>query len=204
MIDHDACTGATTRDMLRPSRKGGPAQISDIPLPGVDLVTFTIGGNDLDFRNIVICFYFTPSFCNDVDNSPTFRLKLRLLKDRLVNQVYPALRAAYPNARLVHVGYPYLTPSPGSPLTNCGWLSRVEQRTAADIADDLHRVIDLATEQFGGVDYVDARPALQGHELCTDEPWAVPPFSLNISSEQEHPNFDGQRALAQFAEDSLF
>ena len=192
-VDHRACAGAKTEHMTGPweSRDLG-AQIPTEPDPAITLVTLTIGGNDAGFGDIVgTCVVTTCPSPEDED----FADRLAEISDALVTTVYPALQTAYPAARLVHVGYPRLTPAPGQPVDACAWLDEGDQVRAAGILTALDDAIRTATEQSPvPVEYVDVTDALEGHELCTPRPWLNP---IGLGTGHAHPNAAGQRGIEE-------
>ncbi|HSH59614.1 MAG TPA: GDSL-type esterase/lipase family protein [Acidimicrobiales bacterium] len=121
-----ACSGATTRDVLRATgRHGEPlAQVDDqrssdpnshdLPLDeDTDLVTITIGGNDIEFEK-VLTFCAVNIACHNasLDGKPYERgLKSRIdgLRSEL-NDVYETILAKAPNARVLVLGYPQIFP----------------------------------------------------------------------------------------------
>lgn len=208
-IVHHACSGARTQHLLNPwPAKRQDAQLPRDPAPSVDLVTLTIGGNDLGFSDIIKDCRFGPRpGCADDPQSRGFQRKLATLKTVLSAVVYPALRRAYPNARIVHVGYPRVIPAPGSPLTRCSWLSRDEQAAAEQIVGQLNSAVrDTSAASAEQIEYLDATDALRNHELCTRDSWMVPITSRRaslFSTEQGHPNYDGQSSYARTVRNGL-
>jgi lysophospholipase L1-like esterase len=191
-LDHRACAGAATGQLTGPwSDRHLPAQIPAAPDPKVTLVTLTIGGNDVGFGGIVAtCFVLS---CADVPTNAGFLGGLHALGTTLATSVYPALEQAYPNARIVHVGYPRLTPRTGRPVKGCAWLTADEQVAAEQIVSALDRTIRLAAAGARRVTYVDTTEALAGHELCSGSSWIN---AVRIGGKaQAHPTADGQRAL---------
>lgn len=193
---HPACAGAKTEHLTGPwTDRGLPPQIPATPDPSVTLVTLTIGGNDIGFSSIVLaCVLFR---CPEADSS-TVTTPLHDLSVRLADAVYPALEAAYPNARIVHVGYPFLAPAPGQPVRGCAWLDAGDQARAEAVVDALNDTIAEAADD-AGVTYVDVEGALEGHELCSSSPWVV----AIGGNGQAHPNASGQRALEEAVAEAL-
>jgi hypothetical protein len=196
VIMHRACSGAQTGDLFK-KFKGSPRQIPITPDPSIELVTATIGGNDVLFSGIVKDCYFTS--CGNLPDRG-FRRKVSRLGTTLVTSVYPALRRAYPNARIVHVGYPRITPPAGDPVLNCGWLRPDEQAAADGVLEFLNSEIASAAliSQQGGdnIEYANVTGALADHELCTPDSWVHPinPLVYGKASEQAHPTAPGQVA----------
>ena len=190
-IDHQACAGARTQHLTGPfDSRERPAQIPAEPDPAVTLVTLTVGGNDVGFGDIVgTCVL---ARCPAPDDAGLTE-RLATLVETLTGSVYPALRTAYPEARIVHVGYPRLTPSAGEEVTGCGWLDGEDQTRAAGILATLDESIRAATDQSEhDIEYVDVTDALAGHELCTEAPWLN---EVGLGGGHAHPNAAGQRAL---------
>jgi lysophospholipase L1-like esterase len=200
-----ACSSATTAYLTGPwTSRHLPAQIPSKPDPKVTLVTLTIGGNDLGFGGIVAnCFLLD---CSGVPTSGLFALGLSQLTERLTTSVYPALRAAYPNARIVHVGYPRLTPAPGSPVVGCAWLSTAEQDAASRIVlllDTTIRAAARKSETSGGpnIEYLDLTSVLHGHELCSGSSWLRPVTIGGAAA--AHPTAAGQKAMERAVQQGL-
>jgi lysophospholipase L1-like esterase len=199
-IDHRACSGAKTSQLLE-DYKGNPKQVDATnPDSDVDLVTLTIGGNDAGFAGIISECYRPKSTCADVPTSKKFHKKLRSLVTRLVVETYPAIRAAYPDAEIHHVGYPQIIPPPGTEPVRCGWLGEDEQMAAVEILRDLNFAVQEAAFRAGDVGYVDVTYALSGHELCTRNSWVGPiygPSWTGFGTEQGHPTEPGQTSIAR-------
>ena len=187
-VEQRACAGAQSSHLTGPWRdRGLPAQIPATPAPDVTLVTVTIGGNDMGFGTMVWA-----CTVGDCPPATAFAEPLRTLRTNLRTSTYPALRGAYPDARLVHVGYPRLTPPVGEDVVGCPWLSRADQKAAADTLRALNKSIEDSTRGTG-VTYVDVSDVLAGHEMCTAEPWM-----RNIGEENAvHPTAEGQAAISR-------
>ncbi|MDP1819171.1 MAG: SGNH/GDSL hydrolase family protein [Acidimicrobiales bacterium] len=205
LLELRACGGATAEHLLGPwESRDQPAQIPSDEHPEVGLVTLTVGGNDAGFGEIVLrCVLLS---CAGVPGSGDYTRGLAELTTTLATEVYPRLAAAYPRARLVHVGYPRLTPAAGEPVVDCSWLSGDERSAAADIVTGLNDAVAEATERASdaGIDvaYLDVTEAFEGHELCSDGvPWVNEVLSLD--AERAHPTVEGHRALAAAVADGL-
>lgn len=196
LVAFSACGGAKIDHLLGPwDSRNQPPQIPVDARLDVGLVTVTIGGNDAGFSDLVARCVLGD--CSDVPTSAAFLAVLETITDRLADDVYPAIRSAFPNARIVHVGYPRLTPPPGEAVDDsCGWLSPIEQEATAGIVRGIDGAIDAAVGRtdVDDVVYVDVFDALAGHELCTDEPWVNPVISFD--SGRAHPTASGYKALA--------
>ena len=206
-IVHLACTGAKTADLFD-WYKGNPPQlpINGKPDPNIQLVTITIGGNDVGFAKIIRSCYLTFSSCAKVADSPSWKNSLDDLRSELSNDVYPEIRREYPNALIVHAGYPRIMPPPGVTPYKCGWLSAPEQVSAEKMAQTLNDAIAQAVAEYA-VSFVDTqivfapvRDALSGHELCTPDSWMNPlnpTGALPGRAPEGHPNLRGYQAYGE-------
>ena len=201
-LDHRACTGAKVANLTGRYKYSGP-QVPVVPDPDVDLVTLTVGGNDVGFGGVVVdCVNPAPfATCADDPDSAGFRGRLRTLGLTL-DALYRKIEAAYPNARIAHVGYPRLTPLPGVTPIRCGWLSPAEQVAGVRLVQLLNGTIEAAADRRSRVEYVDATEVLAGHELCTENSWVVP-IGFSLASEQAHPTATGQVAYGRRVADRL-
>src|SRR2546428_3294033 len=165
-----------------------------------DIVTITIGGNDIGFASTIRGCYLEG-----------IAHRQNLCVDRLYSQVaviknfgnkavgyYKEIKAALPGkSKLYIVGYPNLFPTSQKATIHCGWLSnagRAEFNTLAILLDKvLHDAANAA-----GVNYVSTLYALKGHELCTSSSWVNPIVSKHGPPEvtsDAHPTLAGQQAI---------
>lgn len=218
-----ACSGAVTQNVL-PEAEGGSPQFDDgygqelTQLDRgengdhVDLVTITIGGNDVRFAKIL-------QFCarNACMSGKTFDegrslkewlpVEIDYSRHKLVN-TYRAIKEANPNATIVVLSYPMLFPRSDAEQT-CFKLSpwKGEQDFLRREQRHLHRVIRSAAAEVG-VHYLDVAPNFAGHEICGNKKeWInatglanpCPPFSdceVKVDDESFHPKKRGQREYA--------
>jgi lysophospholipase L1-like esterase len=194
-IFHVACGGATAVDLLTTAGTTTRAQLPATPRPAIDLVTLTVGGNDVGFGTILArCLVFR---CPKPDDR-SIRDALEGLRTNLVDKVYPALRTAFPNAQIVHVGYPRITPGKGARIVGCSWLSGGDRTAGEGIIAALDDTIRDATEQ-AKVGYIDVFDALAGHEMCTSDPWMVPLGQTDGA----HPTAKGYAAIERVVAEAL-
>ncbi len=191
-----------------------------------DLVTLTIGGNDVDFSGILTdCFLGGAEVCLFV---------VRRLDDMLTNDsaalvfklahTYQAVKAnAGGQTQVVVAGYPDLFPQPGgfsrafNVYDNCPWLRSsisfiltdfpvISPFTGQLLQDMEHAQASLnadiaAAASIAGVQFVPIPFVWSGHEMCTDDPWINPlnPFEAGIISNNRnsgHPTVTGSAAIA--------
>jgi lysophospholipase L1-like esterase len=207
-----ACSGARLADVLA----GRPTGEAERRLSQVgrirgdpDLITITIGGNDLGFRKVLqhcilsdcVADYHRPS--GDVLNAEIDRLA------RHLPDAYRTVQAAAPGARVVVVDYPKLFPDsdPRNPTPNCAagrlitpaegnYLNREVER--ADVA-----ILDAARK--AGVSGIDVSTAFNGGELTCSGKQFLNHANLRrkLFSGSFHPNADGQERLARAVSNAL-
>jgi lysophospholipase L1-like esterase len=181
-----SCPGATTSTVAA-------TQLSALT-PGVELVTLTVGGNDLGFRDLAgPCLGGTPEQCKEAID--TAEGKLSVLGSALTD-LYNQVADAAPKALIVVTGYPYL------------FEIRPEDDPLAAIKEQINNAIRLlnitiqqavADAQDDGVNivYVDVTAEFTGHGIGSEEPPFInAPIPGEFHVEDFHPNADGYRAYA--------
>lgn len=176
-----ACSGATTGAVVAQVLKGVSAT--------TDLVTVTVGGNDLDTTGLVATCSSLPAQCEGAIAVRAGMLHQALFdpsSSALVQGlagVVGAVRIAAPNAEIVFTGYPLLFHAPVE-----GSLPDVVN----DLTVGLNGVIAgvaLPTDS----QYVDVTGAFAGHGIGSAEPW-INFNPANLSDPANfHPNGEGYR-----------
>ena len=176
-----ACGGATTAS-LRSTQLW--------PLgSGTDLVTLTIGGNDVGFASTVIsCTLSSDSAC-----AATVASAMEVLRTEIpakLDATYADIRRKAPNARVVVLGYPILF---DVTIASCGVGGMsIPKRTAINSgASELNKVIAART-RAAGLTWSDVTDEFAGHGICGPAPWlngltVIPP------TDSFHPNGSGYR-----------
>lgn len=178
--DFAACGGATTGTLV----SGGQLKALDAD---TDLVTLTIGGNDIGWGTAVAACLAG----NDVQCAMAIEASraaiTNLLPDRL-DSVYAQVSAAAPGAHVVVTGYPRLfSPEFGAYLA----ASVAEQQALNDGADLLNGVIAQASAKHG-FQFVSVTKRFVGHGVNSPDAWILGPFDPGAL----HPNLNGYRAYA--------
>lgn len=198
------CSGATTADMTASQTEGVPAQL-DALNRGTDLVTITIGGNDIGFSTVLgTCAQLTSA---DPTGSPC-RTHFAGSGDDQITQavadtgpkVAKVLRSIHrraPHARVVVVGYPDLFPDDG-----VGCTSKTVPLAMGDFAwlrDKEKELNSMLARQarHGGAQYVNTYTPTVGHDLCkpSGERW-IETFAPETPAAPVHPNATGESAMA--------
>jgi lysophospholipase L1-like esterase len=156
----NACSEAATADVLSGQLTGLDRH--------TDLVTITIGGNDLNFMpGITTCMQGTDADCQAiVDEAET--VSTTTLPGRL-DAVYRAVRQHAPRARVTVAGYArFFETTAECPAVPPASLAK--RRAINGAVDTLDRTISLAAHR-AGFRFADVRPAFAGHGLCGADPW---------------------------------
>jgi len=200
-----ACTGATIADVLRlPQSSRGNQRIQlEYVNPATELVTLTIGGNDLGFSKIVFACLRRRNCTKHDDLVNGVEDDMAAIKAQLVNAYTRIRERMSPSGMLVVAGYPRLfRKSEG----RCGfffsaeetaWINSLVIRGNRRIAE----AVRASRTRSGNVAYVDVSESFAGHELCGDEdPYLHKiqlAFSRGLVKGSYHPNADGQAAYAR-------
>lgn len=172
---------------------------------GTDLVTLTIGGNDLGFDEILrLCILAAGQDCS----APTFRPWLELGDQRSLRQVvadrmsivrsaatstHSYIKNQAGNATVFAHGYPRLFG-----VGACGALDESETSWLNSVAHQLNRNLACAASQ-SGVHFVSVTNAFTGHGDCSPSSWIFP---LSLVGRFQpwagsfHPRGLGHRAYA--------
>ncbi|SDK56788.1 Lysophospholipase L1 [Glycomyces sambucus] len=169
-----ACSGATSADLL--AEQLGALHES------TDLVTLTIGGNDIGWTEAVAACLTPLVDCTDeIAYSETL---IREELPGLLDGVYGAVADRAPNAEVLVIGYPRLF----NERSTCGALHQptvAEQVRMNQGADVLAEVLADAAAAHDFT-YVDVRDAFAGHAVCDEVPYL---HGLRYpTAESFHPN----------------
>jgi lysophospholipase L1-like esterase len=119
--------------------------------------------------------------------------------------VYRAIEAAAPGARLIVVDYPKLFPD--SPTPNCAADDLITPAEADYLNGEIERadVAILDSARAAGADAIDVSDALAGGVLSCSGPQYLNPASpqLKLLSGSFHPNATGQEKIAAAVADQL-
>jgi lysophospholipase L1-like esterase len=176
--DFVACAGATTATLV----SGGQLDALD---EDTDLVTVSVGGNDIQWSTAVgACLFGTDEECGAATMFITGLMTTRL--PGLLDSVYTQVSEAAPNAHVVVTGYPRLfSPEYGAYLG----ASPSEQQGLNDGADLLNSVLTEAAAEHG-FQFVDVTKRFIDHGVNAPEAWILGAFDPGSF----HPNLHGYRA----------
>lgn len=164
---------------------------------GTNYVTVSAGGNDLNWTSVIIqCAKPWPYTCwGDIDQAEN---TIRTTLPGMLDQLYAAIKAKAPNARIIAVGYPRLFNG-----QECNIIARISpgEQSRLNAAADLLATTTAARAAANGIVFVDPRNAFNGHAVCDSVEW------LNGTSfpigESYHPNKSGHVGYAGIVETAL-
>jgi lysophospholipase L1-like esterase len=167
-MDLLACGGATVSSLIEGiADKALAPQLPATPADKVELVTLTLGLNDVAFFQFVVACVQGECLADDGEHIPTDKA-LERVQAALVEELYPTLQERFPNARIVHVGYPQLVPAAAAGVVGCPWMSDQERQFLRAYQDSFDAMVQTAVATTAGeVEYLRGADALAGHELCT-------------------------------------
>ncbi|WFB88451.1 MULTISPECIES: SGNH/GDSL hydrolase family protein [Streptomyces] len=198
-----SCSGATTAD-LATGQDGGAPQLDALDAD-TDLVTVSIGGNDLGFTTVLgTCAQLAPT---DPTGAPCRTHFTGDGTDELqkavdatgpkVSRVLKEVRERAPRAKVVVVGYPSLFPDSGTGCTSASVPFAV-----GDFAylRDTNKALNAMLKQRakrGGASYADTYTPTIGHDMCAPvgERW-IESLAPQTPAAPAHPNAQGESAMA--------
>lgn len=196
-----SCQGSVTQDLLEPREEDSgtlPAQI-DAVTPDTDLVTLSIGGNDLGFSDIARCVQAgadSPD-CED-EMGELIRQRLEELPSRL-DTVYAAIRENHGDSetelKIVATGYIPLV----SGEDHCPVISNISTENrfwVAALTFSINTLLATSAER-NGASFV-LPPNLVAHSVCAPvSERFVDVTGKETNSYPIHPTPAGQAAMGQ-------
>ena len=172
------CSGAVTDDVLA----------NQVPAlsPQTDVVTITIGGNDIGMgQQVSTCLTSGDQACAQTIQQFETDLPTYLAK---IDQTYAAIRQAAPHAQVYVLGYPHLFEATAFCFDLIS--PNQAQRTMLNEGNDVFNDSLARHAAQAGFRFVDVRPNFAGHSDCSPSSWINPILSLPGPL---HPNANGYR-----------
>ena len=192
-------SGATTANVLTERQNGTPPQVEALD-GSEDLVTVTVGGNDVGYVPMLMAAGL-PRFTRSV---PLLGGRLRdlldpTLRDRALVDVAESLkevgrtvRQRSPRAKVLFVDYLTLLPPAGMAAPP---IAGVDAALGRRVADTLERLTGEAAADTG-CEWVRVADASREHHAWSAEPWTTKPgLPLPGRPAPLHPNAEGMRAV---------
>ncbi|WP_200837296.1 SGNH/GDSL hydrolase family protein, partial [Dietzia psychralcaliphila] len=214
------CGGATADDFWESARNGAPPQLDALDAQ-TDLVTMTIGGNDVGFAAVIVACALRPNTapellpavdavtgtlaegfdtttgCGDVIDRQASQA-LRTLDGRM-DSVYAEIARRSPDARVVTVGYLSAMPDDQTVRNSpdCApfmAISEAERDKVRGFQESINRVVRDAADRNGATVVIPDEP---GHSMCTSpETRSVDFTGLQTASVPVHPTSAGHAHVA--------
>lgn len=202
---HKACSRARIEHWLTPQAEAGVAQSAWVSPYRTRLVTITMSGNNLGFREkLTDCF---TGYCAD---APLLAPAELAEAQARLTALYQLIRSQMrPDGRLVVLSYPAVLPNPddsGDYQRDSGYcgtvntfLSNQELRRIYEAASQMNTMIATAVFLTGDsrVQFVNALDSLRGHRVCAPDSirWATE-ITIPTVSDTFHPNDAGYGQMA--------
>ncbi|WP_432132493.1 SGNH/GDSL hydrolase family protein [Streptomyces tendae] len=205
-----SCAGATTANIS--GAQGSVAPQLTALTRTTDVVSVTIGGNDIGFSDdLATCAGLTSS---DPTGAPcrehytadgTDQLAARIHQTApKVAAVLNGIRHRAPHARVLVVGYPDLFPEDGVGCTSSTVpLAAGDFSYLRDTEKTLNRML-ARQARIAGAHYVDTYKTTIGHDMCRPDGqrW-IEPLVTAPPVAPAHPNAQGERAMAAAVDRAL-
>jgi lysophospholipase L1-like esterase len=193
-------SGATTANVLTDPQHGAPPQVDALD-GSEDLVTVTIGGNDVGYVQLLFAAGL-PRLARSLpllgcvlrsQLDPTARDRALVEVAKSLKEVGRTLRQRSPRAKVLFVDYLTLLPPAGAPAPP---LSGVDVALGRRVADTLERLTGEAAADTG-CGWVRVAQASREHHAWSQRPWTTK-FGLPLPGRPSplHANAEGMRAVA--------
>lgn len=201
-----ACSGAKTTDVIN-GQNGEPSQLTALTVNKPDLVTITIGGNDVEFGNVVTTCIIAPIQCDGA----AYLAAMDKAKNNLptaLNKLFAEIKKKIgPRTRVLVVGYPQVVPETSVfTLGSCPYLTNGEKTAARSLVRELNFRLYQAVQAVNNVhlvrnfEFVDAtlpNSPFLGHEACMgQQTFFNEVILLPDRNYSFHPNRKGADAYA--------
>lgn len=215
------CGGAVAKDFTEVGRTGAPPQFDALDAD-TDLVTMTIGGNDVGFAAVIVACALRPNTapelmpvvdaatasmskgfdpttgCSDVIDRQAAAALEDL--DQRMDAVYAGIAERAPRARVVTVGYLAAVPEDDEIIRtspSCAPFMAIgpeERAKVRGFQDSINRVVRDAAERNGATVVIPDEP---GHSMCTPPETRWVDFTgLDTGTVPVHPTTAGHAHVA--------
>lgn len=195
------CGGAETEDILTETQyPGAPPQIQTLEA-GTDLVTLSIGGNDVGFGGIVLCLTGStpqaPRDCEDeLGDDVANDIADIFGEGGAVDEIYAEIAERSPNANVIATQYLPLLPAADE--DGCGFTQMIGQDNlnwARQITTDINNAVDRAAERNGHASVLPTSDTDRSGCAEPEERW-VDFAGTPMNTAPMHPTALGQQAMA--------
>ncbi|MFY9228374.1 MAG: SGNH/GDSL hydrolase family protein [Candidatus Microsaccharimonas sp.] len=215
-----ACSGATTSNVLTTPQLGEQTQISALQGGDVDIVSLSVGGNNVGFATYAAaCFLSRCDFdslayagitaaIEDLDNTA--------IDDNLIDTYEAILNELPLGGDLYVINYPMMLPegidSSDSLSIYCPYMYDGEDEfdiwgdglAAYDVIARLNAKIESVVYDISLMDdrihYVDISASFEGHDICSDNSYF---FNALVDPVLFHPGYEAQQIISDALRDAI-
>lgn len=196
------CGGAVTGDLFEGQHPGVAPQIDALDT-GTDLVTLSIGGNDVGFSSIVGCitkqgpFATAPNCEAAIGDIVAADIAEVFALDGPVDEIYDAIAEASPAAKVVATQYMPLMPADGVTCAFTNALNPADVKWAREVTEAINDAVDAAAVRNGHVSVLPV-DTIVDRSACgePDERWTDFRGGAPTNAAPFHPTALGQQAMA--------
>lgn len=193
------CGGAQIPDLTEPQFPGAPGQLEALDAD-TDLVTLSIGGNDVGFGLIVGCitkqgpFAGTPDCEAEIGDAVDADIAETFGVGGQIDQVYDAIETASPDATIIATQYMPLMPETGS----CAFTDQLnpdDVQWSREVAEAINDAVDAAAARNGHISVLPTDDVDRSACASVDQRWTD--FTgIETNTAPMHPTALGQQAMA--------
>lgn len=189
-----ACSGAKTEDVK-------DKQLNTLD-KRTDLITLTIGGNDVGFSNIIkSCAFGSDENCNKVTQNAINVVNTQLVTNYI--NLIDTIKQKAPNARIVLLGYPKLFDISNNNCNDLLFGKDINKRIYINNGSVALNKVAYRIAKKENISYRNMTRYFTGHEVCsTNREWINNSRVSEISAFY-HPNQIGQLTYEKALEDTL-
>ena len=191
-----SCSGAVTANALNTSQGSAPPQVQAVT-SHTRLVTFTIGGNDVNYVGTANACGADPNCASKVDQGQLDAAFQKL--PRSLTRLIKAVRAKAPSAVIVLVTYPRLVPASACPALH---FSSSGRRLVASIGARLEQVFRTVAKSTH-IHIADPYRVAAGHGPCAPAASRWIAGTNPTNGAEYHPTAAGHREMARLVEQTL-
>lgn len=191
-LTHLACAGAEADDLYNPQNENSlyvAPQIDAVFANGKpDVITITVGANDLHWNEFVHQCYVTD--CGGEASSATAKVARGILRAQLFKALTRIDMLSYGHPPKIYVTG-YFAPYGNQVCADTQGLTASERLWLNSQTKQLNQAIRSVTQWFATSTYVSV--SFAGHELCSASPW----IQGLQAAQPYHPTAAGQQAIAR-------
>ncbi len=198
------CGGAVTKHFFEAQYQGVAPQLEALEA-GTDLVTLSIGGNDVGFAALVGCITRQGPFaqlppsarCEDqLGATTTAAIDSVYGKNGRVDAIYTAIEDASPDAAVIATQYLPLMPAEGTTCAITEQLNPADVQWAREVAAQINIAVDEAARRAGHVSVLPTDNVDRSVCAAADARWTDFQGGPPTNAAPFHPTALGQQAMA--------